>query len=350
MAKTNWSEKYWERRRDLEDKARKKMEDAMIQSLTTDIFPEALKKIQEKLLSQADMHKMTQNELLADVSKRDQEKYRKYIEKNYKELMSSDEKYQEFIDEYFPSYDYAKVNRLLQMRADIFSILANETIEKDANSTFEKGLEDIVNLTYTSNANALMRILKAGEVNLLPKKELENMLNYSWSGKTFSMRLWGNVSALEQRLSNSIVNAVTSGEGVAEVLQTMRNDSDISDMFKLEEGKFNRAIENLVRTEYSHFAVEGVKKSINDAGIEDMQVWSAEDERVCSICGKRHGKLITDGWFPPYHTVCRCTAIPKMSELGEDIDLLYEEMFGDLLDEFANNEFNVKLSHPKLRS
>lgn len=342
---------YWEKRRELENQARLKMEDATIKSLT-DIFPEALKKIQDKLLSQADMHAMTQNELLQDVPKRDQEKYRKYVNDNYEELMNSDEKYHEFIDEYFPPYDYAKANRLLQMRSDIFSIMASEMIKKDANEKFNKGLEDIINRTYASNSNALMHILGTGEVTPISKADLENMLNYPWSGKTFSSRLWGNVSRLEQNLSNAIVNAVVSGEGVIDALTTMRNDPKISDMFKLEEDKFDRAITNLVRTEYAHFAVEGAKKSMHDAGIENMQSWSAEDERVCDVCGDgpngRHGKIIKDGWYPPYHGRCRCSVIPKMPELGEDIDLLYEEMFGDLLDEFANDQFGIKLTHPKM--
>lgn len=84
-----------------------------------------------------------------------------------------------------------------------------------------------------------------------------------------------------------------------------------------------------------------------DAGIQTMQAWSAEDERVCEICGGRHGELIEDGWFPPYHPLCRCAVIPKMPELSEDIDILYEEMFGDLLDEFANDQFGIKLTHLK---
>ena len=106
--------RYWEKRRELEDKARLKMEDDMIRSLTKNLT-EALEKIQAQLLSQADLHNMTQQELLEDYSLRDQKKYKKYIDKNFKELMKSDEKYQEFIDEFFPSYDYAKVNRLLQI-------------------------------------------------------------------------------------------------------------------------------------------------------------------------------------------------------------------------------------------
>lgn len=338
--------RYWEKRRELEDKARLKMEDDMIKTLTKNLT-EALEKIQAQLLAQADLHNMTQQELLEDYSLRDQKKYKKYVDENYKELMKSDEAYQEFIDEFFPSYDYAKVNRLLQMRSDIFNTLASEMIKTDPNKKFNDGLEEIINKMYNSNSNALMYLLGPGDFNPLPKKELNSMLNYPWSGKTFSNRLWGNISRLEQNLSNAIVNSVSSGQGVVEALKMMRNDSSISDMFKLEEKKFKNAIENLVRTEYAHFAVEGLKKSVHDAGIKDMQAWSAEDERVCSICGERHGKLIKDDWFPPYHGRCRCTAIPKMPELGEDIDKLYDEMFGDLLDEFAKDRFGIKLNKPK---
>ncbi|MDT2832258.1 minor capsid protein [Vagococcus carniphilus] len=337
------SERYWEKRRELEDKARLKMERDTLKSLTSNLN-ETLKKIQAELLSQADLHNMTQAELLEDYSLRDQKKYKKYIDENYKELMKSDEAYQEFIDEFFPSYDYAKVNRLLQIRSDIFNTLASEMIKTDPNKKFNDGLEDIINKMYNSNSNALMYLLGPGDFNPLPKKELDNMLNYPWSGKTFSNRLWGNISRLEQNLSNAIVNSVSSGQGVAEALKTMKNDSGISDMFKLEEKKFKNAIENLVRTEYAHFAVTGLRKSMSDAGIKDTQSWSAEDERVCSICGGRHGKVIKDDWHPPYHGKCRCTEIPKMPELGEDIDLLYDEMFGDLLDEFAKDKFGIKLS------
>lgn len=343
------SERYWEKRRGLEDKARLKMEQDMLKSLTANL-PDVLKKIQAELLFQADLHGMTQQELLEDYSLRDQKKYRKYIDKNYKELMKSDKKYQEFIDEYFPPYDYAKVNRLLQMRSDIFNIMASEMIKTDPNKKFNDGLEEIINKTYNSNSNALMHLLGPGDFNPLPKKELENMLNYPWSGKTFSNRLWGNISRLEQNLSNAIVNSVASGQGVEEALKTMKLNPEINDMFKLEGDKFKRAIDNLVRTEYAHFAVEGLRKSMSDAGIKDTQSWSAEDERVCSICGGRHGKVIKDDWHPPYHGRCRCTEIPKMPELGEDIDKLYDEMFGDLLDEFAKDKFGIKLNKPKKKT
>ncbi|MDU4777565.1 MAG: head protein [Enterococcus faecalis] len=343
--KTTASERYWEKRRGLEDKARLKLEKKTLNELES-VFERALVKIQRQLLSQADLHDITQSEMLEDFSKRDQEKYRKYIEKNYEKLMESDEAYKQFIDEYFPSFDYAKVNRLLQLRADIFSTLAGEAISSNVNGKFNNDLENITKRIYNSNSNTLMQLL-GGSAPGLSKKELENILNYPWSGKTFSSRLWGNISSLEQRLSNSIINSLASGEGVLEALRTMKNDGVVSGMFKLEQGKFNRSIENLVRTEYSHFAVEGVRKSLKDVGIKQTQSWSAEDERVCSICGRRHGKEIKDDWHPPYHGRCRCTEIPMVPEISDDIDKLYEEMFGDLLDEFASKQWGIKLNHPK---
>lgn len=343
--KTTASERYWEKRRELEDKARLKLEKKTLGELES-VFERALVKIQRQLLSQADLHDITQSEMLEDFSKRDQEKYRKYIDKNYEKLMESDEAYKQFIDEYFPSYDYAKVNRLLQLRADIFSTLAGEAISSDVNGKFNNDLENITKRIYNSNSNALMQLL-GGSAPGLTKNELENIMNYPWSGKTFSSRLWGNISSLEQRLSNSIINSLASGEGVLEALRTMKNDGVISGMFKLEQGKFNRSIENLVRTEYSHFAVEGIRESFRGANVKESESWSAEDERVCSICGGFHGQLIKNE-HPPYHTLCRCTEIPRIPNIGDDIDKLYEEMFGNLLDEFANDQWGVKLSHSKL--
>lgn len=342
---TSSSLKYWEKRRELEDKARLKLEKKTLGELES-VFERALVKIQRKLLSQADLHDITQSEMLEDFSKRDQEKYRKYIEKNYEKLMESDEAYKQFIDEYFPSYDYAKVNRLLQLRADIFSTLADEAIASDVNGKFNNDLENIIKRIYNSNSNALMQLL-GGSAPGLTKNELENIMNYPWSGKTFSSRLWGNISTLEQRLSNSIINSLASGGGVVEALKTMRNDGVISGMFKLEQGKFNRSIENLVRTEYSHFAVEGIRESFRGANVKESESWSAEDERVCSICGGFHGQLIKNE-HPPYHTLCRCTEIPRIPEISDDIDALYEEMFGNLLDEFASDQWGVKLTHPKI--
>ena len=217
--KTTASERYWEKRRGLEDKARLKLEKKTLNELES-VFERALVKIQRQLLSQADLHDITQSEMLEDFSKRDQEKYRKYIEKNYEKLMESDEAYKQFIDEYFPSFDYAKVNRLLQLRADIFSTLAGEAISSDVNGKFNNDLENITKRIYNSNSNTLMQLLGGSAPGLSKRAGKHSEL--SMERQNFSSRLWGNISSLEQRLSNSIINSLASGEGVLEALRTMK--------------------------------------------------------------------------------------------------------------------------------
>lgn len=293
---------------------------------------------------------------MEDYSKRDQKKYREYVEKNYKSLMHYDAKYREFIDEYFPDYDYAKVNRLLQMRSDIFSILSKNVIDNDLNKTFSDRLEDILKRSYASNANVFAQIVNPDVLLSLPQKEIESYLNYPWSGKTFSSRLWGNIAKLEERLSKAIADSVASGQGVVDALNTMRLDTDICDMFKQEEEKFDNAIENLVRTEYAKFAQDGIERSYTETGVEEYDVLTAKDEKVCRICGgKASGNpyKLKDAIIGfnrgPFHGRCRCTDVPHMPELDARIDEEYERLFGDMLDEFANDGFGVKLKRPKRR-
>lgn len=325
------------------------MENQTLKKLSS-VFPDALKEIQAELLSQADLHDITYAEMMEFYSTSDQKKYREYVEKNYKSLKMYDAKYKEFIEEYFPAFDYAKVNRLLQIRSDIFKILAEHAIDNDINKYFSDRLEDILQRSYASNANALAQILSVDLPNYLSKEELEWYLNYPWSGKTFSRRLWGNISSLEQKLTNAITNSVASGEGVLAALKTMRNDSEISDMFKREESRYNKAIENLVRTEYAKFAQDGIEKSYIETGVDEYNVLTAKDEKVCSICGGKAkdnpyklSEAIIGENRAPFHGRCRCTDVPNMPKLGKDIDAEYERLFGDLLDEFAQDNFGVNL-------
>lgn len=64
-------------------------------------------------------------------------------------------------------------------------------------------------------------------------------------------------------------------------------------------------------TETTRAAVEGEKAVVDllqsESGIVMIPIWQTnQDERVCPLCGPRHGKPITDGKFPPKHPRCRC--------------------------------------------
>lgn len=54
---------------------------------------------------------------------------------------------------------------------------------------------------------------------------------------------------------------------------------------------------------------EIARQIMHDFGVERVHVWrTAQDERVCQICGPRNGRAQGDGWdeLPPAHVSCRC--------------------------------------------
>jgi len=69
--------------------------------------------------------------------------------------------------------------------------------------------------------------------------------------------------------------------------------------------------EMIAVTETTRAVVEGerayVEELAKETGQEMVPIWmTANDELVCPICGPRHEKPITDGFYPPAHPRCRC--------------------------------------------
>lgn len=65
-------------------------------------------------------------------------------------------------------------------------------------------------------------------------------------------------------------------------------------------------------TEVTRAVAEGERVVTDDLarqGVQTVAVWQTmADERVCPVCGPRHGKRQGDGWqmLPPAHPRCRC--------------------------------------------
>lgn len=69
--------------------------------------------------------------------------------------------------------------------------------------------------------------------------------------------------------------------------------------------------EMIAVTETTRAAVEGERVYVEqleaETGRKMIPIWlTANDERVCPICGPKHEKPITDNEFPPAHPRCRC--------------------------------------------
>ena len=109
-----------------------------------------------------------------------------------------------------------------------------------------------------------------------------------------------------------------------------------------------------MRTEYAKFAQDGIEKSYIETGVDEYNVLTAKDEKVCSICGgkaKNNPYKLSEAIIgenrAPFHGRCSCTDVPNMPKLDKDIDAEYERLFGDLLDEFAQDNFGVNLKRRK---
>jgi hypothetical protein len=80
--------------------------------------------------------------------------------------------------------------------------------------------------------------------------------------------------------------------------------------------------EMIAVTETTRAAVEGERALVEalqkESGIGMAPIWqTSNDERVCPICGPKHGKHITDGQYPPAHPRCRCWVTYEFAESAE---------------------------------
>jgi hypothetical protein len=73
-------------------------------------------------------------------------------------------------------------------------------------------------------------------------------------------------------------------------------------------------------TEYTRADTAGIlrlKDEFAAQGVQFVELWyTAEDDRVCPICGPNHGKRRGDGWDfpPPAHPRCRCAIVLELVE------------------------------------
>lgn len=86
-------------------------------------------------------------------------------------------------------------------------------------------------------------------------------------------------------------------------------------------GNSFNACHRLVRTETMHYLNDVTLRRYQDAGVTQVQVWAATDERICDVCGVGgyHERVypIEKAPSPPFHPNCRCTILPFLSALDD---------------------------------
>lgn len=193
-----------------------------------------------------------------------------------------------------------KQNRLTELNGKYEQIameLGKHT-EKMATGDMQDGFREV----YRHTAAGL-----GSEDYAMPNKKLmEKLLNEPWRGDSFSGRLWKNQRKLAAGLNDILLTGLQQGKTVTEMAVSLHNFM----------GQGFNDCHRLVRTETMHYLNSATMQRYKDADVQYVQIWAAQDERTCEVCGSYHGKVYPADKCPmlPFHANCRCTIIPCLEE------------------------------------
>lgn len=233
--------------------------------------------------------------------------------------------------------DMHKFNRLTGLQKNMEKIIRElgEKVEKFGTENMQQGFKD----TYS---NVMVQLGKL-EFDEVPQRVMQEMLDRPWQGSNFSKRLWKNTQILATNLNDILTNGLTQGKTVTEMAIQLNNAMN----------KGFNVCHRLIRTETMHYLNESAFKGYVDAGCKEVEAWSAEDERVCPICGARHGKKYKINSRPilPFHAGCRCTWLPViyLEDDKEDIKNIDSVKNYDELEKYLNKNLGIKTITDEIR-
>ena len=208
--------------------------------------------------------------------------------------------------------DIYKLDRYSKLQARLTQLceqLGNKEVEL-LSKKFEEQWDEV----YKKSA------LPSDEAFIVPSESnAKQMINSVWcaDGKTWSQRVWGNVSLLQETLNEQLVHVVVAGRSTRDLRKLLQERFDVS-----------RSQANmLINTEVNHIQTASAAKRYEDAGLKQYMVLGRE-EGSC-IRGKKGGKVDChkmDGKIfdyadmkvgtnaPPFHPNCRCRIKPVVDD------------------------------------
>lgn len=140
--------------------------------------------------------------------------------------------------------------------------------------------------------------------NTINDEGVMQVINQIWcaDGKSWSQRIWNNLSTLKETLNEGLIHTVVTGKKTSQLKKTLMERFNVS---------YSRA-DALVRTELANIQTQAAKQRYKDYGLDQVQWWADPDERTCEVCGKQHKKIyyINNAPACPSHPRCRCSLIP----------------------------------------
>ena len=137
------------------------------------------------------------------------------------------------------------------------------------------------------------------------------MLMQIWcaDGKTWSQRIWENISRLQETLNEGLIDCIVSGKSPSELRKQLQERFGVS---------YSRA-DTLIRTEMSHIQTQAAKQRYEDYGLKEYEILGNDDDTCGNHsvdCHKMDGKRFFYSEMspgknaPPFHPNCKCCIIP----------------------------------------
>ena len=111
---------------------------------------------------------------------------------------------------------------------------------------------------------------------------VKHVINQIWcaDGKSWSQRIWDDISRLQQVLNDRLIECVAIGRKPSELKKQLQEQFGVS---------YRRA-DAIARTEIAHIQTQAAQQRYTDYGLKEVEIWADEDERRCPECGKLHQK------------------------------------------------------------
>lgn len=220
------------------------------------------------------------------------------------------------------------INRLEAMKLD-----CRHQIEKalaNGQEDMFDVLSDVYRDTFYHSCYEIQKGVGVGfDVAKLNDNAVQSLLNKPWSadGDNFSKKLWGNKTKLINNLDQELNRMFLTGESPKRAIQNIK-DAMNSSLFQAK---------RLVLTEQAYFTSEAQKKCFNSLDVEEFEVVSGADMKVCDKCAKHDKKHYPMSDYsigitaPPFHPFCRCVTAPYFDdEFTQDAKRLVRDVDGEV--------------------
>ncbi len=211
----------------------------------------------------------------------------------------------------------ARITRYQALEMQINAILNNlYSIDYEAYGT-EKFIDIYKDQYYRTIFNIEQYKGFHSEFAQINTRVIEELINYPFSGSSYSDRLWRQKDDLIFRLKDSLMNMIIKGTHPKELSE------EFAKHFETKEYEAYR----LLQMENAFIVEQATLRGYTEDGIEKYEILATLDLKTSDICRNQDGKVYdvkeaqTGVNSPPFHWFCRTTTIPHMldDEAGKRI-------------------------------